>query len=463
MEYKRAYRDERPDENLVSRHEREIFPLLRKRQLFSEVDNFLLYDLFAGNGTVNEDVFAYSNRLGEERSLIVFNNRYSRASGWIRSSVGFRGENGRIIQKSLQDGLSLKGSKNDFLIFEDIICHLEYLRPVKALKREGLYVELGAYKYNVFMNFREVQASAENPYDELCAMLNGNGVPCVEGALQDYRLRDVHASFYAAMNAGSLRYLLGITGGGGTKSEREGVFLEKASRLVSTVSLYSHIGKKVDHKSDEMRSEFSSLVGLPGVLARSRKLRLELPSGEDSLPGWRVLFLWLFIDPVRALFNDDKGRSEPFEDLRLTSQVVSCFRDLGVGEDVSTYESKLAAEILESVHRGIELDLPAIVIEAMSRQSGRNLLSVNNYDGVEWFNKERFEDFLRYLTLAAIVKKMSQIPGKASQSDNVVVQDVLEVSSKIQMLAGKANYRVHDLVAELLTMRRAMTLSEENR
>jgi hypothetical protein len=212
-----------------------------------------------------------------------------------------------------------------------------------------------------------------------------------------------------------------------------------------------------------MRSEFDSLVGLPGVLARSRKLRLELPSGEDSLPGWRVLFLWLFIDPVRALFNDDKGRSEPFEDLRLTSQVVSCFRDLGVGEDVSTYESKLAAEILESVHRGIELDLPAIVIEAMSRQSGRNLLSVNNYDGVEWFNKERFEDFLRYLTLAAIVKKMSQIPGKASQSDNVVVQDVLEVSSKIQMLAGKANYRVHDLVAELLTMRRAMTLSEENR
>ena len=31
---------------LVGRHEREIFPLLKRRPLFSGVENFLLYDLF---------------------------------------------------------------------------------------------------------------------------------------------------------------------------------------------------------------------------------------------------------------------------------------------------------------------------------------------------------------------------------------------------------------------------------
>ena len=58
MEYRRAYWDEQPDAALVERHEREIFPLLRRRHLFAEVENFLLYDFFTPEGNVNEDVFA---------------------------------------------------------------------------------------------------------------------------------------------------------------------------------------------------------------------------------------------------------------------------------------------------------------------------------------------------------------------------------------------------------------------
>ena len=56
MEYRRASWDEKPDSNLVARHEREIFPLLRSRYLFAEVENFFLYDVFAPEGHVVEDV-----------------------------------------------------------------------------------------------------------------------------------------------------------------------------------------------------------------------------------------------------------------------------------------------------------------------------------------------------------------------------------------------------------------------
>jgi hypothetical protein len=62
MEYRRAYWDERPDETLVDRHRRQIFPLLKKRYLFSQVHDFLLYDFYSAEGYVNEDVFAYSNK-----------------------------------------------------------------------------------------------------------------------------------------------------------------------------------------------------------------------------------------------------------------------------------------------------------------------------------------------------------------------------------------------------------------
>src|SRR5512136_2970523 len=93
MEYRRAYWDEQPDPWLVERHEREISPLLHRRYLFAGVDEFLLYDFFAPEGYVNEDVFAYSNRAGSERSLVIYHNKFATARGWIRISSAYSVKN----------------------------------------------------------------------------------------------------------------------------------------------------------------------------------------------------------------------------------------------------------------------------------------------------------------------------------------------------------------------------------
>ncbi|RPH57034.1 MAG: alpha-amylase, partial [Chloroflexi bacterium] len=81
MEYRRAYWDEQPDEGLMAHHERVIYPLIRHRYLFAEVENFLLYDVFTPEGVVNEDIFAYSNGPSSgsgqaERALVVYHNKY---------------------------------------------------------------------------------------------------------------------------------------------------------------------------------------------------------------------------------------------------------------------------------------------------------------------------------------------------------------------------------------------------
>ncbi len=67
--------NEWPNEDLVARHQREIAPLLKNRHLFAESTNFVLYDFWNDHGTVDENVFAYSNRFGTaERALILYNN-----------------------------------------------------------------------------------------------------------------------------------------------------------------------------------------------------------------------------------------------------------------------------------------------------------------------------------------------------------------------------------------------------
>ena len=41
MEYKRAYWDEQPDQALMDRHAWQIFPLLKRRYLFANVETVL--------------------------------------------------------------------------------------------------------------------------------------------------------------------------------------------------------------------------------------------------------------------------------------------------------------------------------------------------------------------------------------------------------------------------------------
>ena len=141
MEYRRAYIDEQPDAWLVERHEREIFPLLHKRYIFAEASNFLLYDFFTPEGFVDEDVFAYSNRCGDERGLVVYHNKFADARGWIRSSVGFavKGPGGEktIQQRALADGLALHDDASYYTIFRDSLTGLEYLRNSKELCDHG--------------------------------------------------------------------------------------------------------------------------------------------------------------------------------------------------------------------------------------------------------------------------------------------------------------------------------------
>jgi hypothetical protein len=213
MEYRRAYQDEQPDRSLIQRHEREIFPLMRRRHLFADVQNFLLYDCFTPEGFVNEDVFVYSNSVGEERALVVYHNRYATAAGWIRTSVAYsvstgEGDERILVQKTIGEGLGLHTDDDWFCLFKDQIGDLEYIRNSKELHEKGLYVHLGAYKYHIFGDFREVRDNAQHHYAHLTAYLRGRGVPSIEEAMREIFLQPIHHSFEELMNPGMFRRMM---------------------------------------------------------------------------------------------------------------------------------------------------------------------------------------------------------------------------------------------------------------
>ncbi|HEX9996292.1 MAG TPA: alpha-amylase family glycosyl hydrolase, partial [Abditibacterium sp.] len=213
MEYPRAYWNEVPDEGFMAHHKTAIFPLLHKRYLFAGSENFTLYDFWNGEGAVDEDVFAYSNRAGNERSLVVFNNRYAPASGWIKTSAAFAQKDAdgtkTLVQRDLAQELGASNLPRHWTVFRENNADLEFLRPSQQIAENGLFIELGPYGHQVFLDFREV-SDESGLYARLAAILEGRGVPNVERALKEMLLEPIHLPFRALCDEELWAELLGV-------------------------------------------------------------------------------------------------------------------------------------------------------------------------------------------------------------------------------------------------------------
>jgi glycosidase len=176
MEFRRPNLDENIDEGLVRGHDWKIFPLLHRRYLFAEVEQFLLYDFFTASGRVDENVFAYSNMQNETRALVVYHNKFGDTRGWVKSSAAYKDKrSGDLRQKSLCEGLGIP--YEGFVIFRDYVTNLEYIRSCEDLWFKGLYVELGAYQHHVFLDWRFVE---DERWQEVHDALHGGGMGSIQ-------------------------------------------------------------------------------------------------------------------------------------------------------------------------------------------------------------------------------------------------------------------------------------------
>jgi glycosidase len=204
MEFRKPNWDEIPDEGLARGHEWKIFPLLHRRYLFADVEHFCLFDFYAANGKVNENVFAYSNRYRDERGLVIYHGKYEDTRGWARLSAAALDKGaGRLVQKTVGEALDLP--HDGHAIFKDYVTHLEYIRSCADLWENGLYAELGAYQHHVFMDWSFV---AGDDWSALCAELNGRGVESIHGTWEQlFAVREAGAeiAFGEGARAGTVQ------------------------------------------------------------------------------------------------------------------------------------------------------------------------------------------------------------------------------------------------------------------
>ncbi|MBN1483159.1 MAG: alpha-amylase [Chloroflexia bacterium] len=476
MEYRRAMWREQADRALVERHEREIFPLLKKRHLFAQVQDFLLYDFYAPEGHVNEDVLAYSNQAGQERALMVYHNRYAEARGWIRSSAAYalKREDGsrELRQRHLGEGLGLHDTPGTYCMFRDHLSGLEYIRESQSLCRAGLYVELGAYQCYVLLDFREVQDSSEQPYAQLAAYLNGRGVPSIEEALQEIFMQAVHGPYKELLNAGHLRWVM--------DSYNLPLEDERAERIPQVLDEAEHKARHLLEQArqfcggsgdaaavaGEIRRQLAAILDLvdhgeeseglvrdPEYAAAAAHLRQAL--GEDPA-RWGVLLSWLYSHRLgRASGQDDTvqiGRSW-LDEWQLGKLMARALQDLGLDEEAAWWRValvKLLVSHQDWLQRVAETPQPAQRLLNTLLRDGevQHFLRVNRYQDVLWFNGESFHELCWWLLLLAWAQAHSEAGRPAGQ----VRAEVSASYGLIQQLLqaeGESDYQVELLLAAL--------------
>lgn len=364
MDFRKPMLDETPDAGLVAYHEQRIFPLLHRRWLFAEVDNFRLYDLFTVHGVVDENVFAYSNQRGDARALVVYHNRFANTQGWIRTSVGYAqktNDENVIKTVDLAGGLSLRRDENIFYRFRDQVSGLEYLRSAQALSNEGFYVELDGYTCHVFVDWDEIQ-DLDGRWRRLANHLAGRPVPSLEEAWQRLEYGGIYAALLAVLEADS-----------------------PAGRKAAFAALAMRVEERVE-EVDAQRAEEAFADALD-------RLHKDASFVAHDLVIMREAFL--------ALGEDPRSARELFAEWAVS---------MGLADRLGSFGGGVFKAVLDLDDMGREKSVSAA--EWLMSTDVQDALGVHEFEGKRWFTKEAFDAFIKDFPIVHASDKAQKIAHK---------------------------------------------------
>ncbi len=433
MEYRRAYKDESPDELFIRRHEREIFPLLKRRYLFSGVDEFLLYDLVRPDGSVDENVFAYSNGYGDQRALVLYNNGWERSRGTVLRSCSYaekRADGSRpLADKSLAEGLRLRGGPLRFAILFETRRGLRYLRRSDDLIRSGLGVMLEGFQCQVFLDIYEVEDDAFGSYTALHDALGGSGVPNVADALEDLRYGELYRAWSAAF--GFDFWKLAVThleetmpGAQAVQDPLPGAFvppvtIESLTSLAFVAAPLADIADSLPpvqigrmRAADMMQtslkviksavsllpgSRLAPRPGVPETPAETLARRVEaVPGAPEALAAFAALVP--FASLVHTAGNPTKARLLA-DSWGMARKLGEALAGAGVDRAIADRSARFALAAMALVSAilrhagpgGVASITPRMIAEAIaSNDEVRSLLGVNVWEGTTWFNADAY-------------------------------------------------------------------------
>ena len=448
MEYRRAYYQETPEQWLIKRHEREIFPLMRKRYLFSGAANFALFDFMNTDGWVDENVFAYTNSAFDERALIIYNNSFNATRGVLHTSTAInmgRAEEQQLQRRSLVEALALNTDPRYYTILHDMRTGLEYLRHTATIAEAGLHFELQGYEYKAFISLREV-CDNDRTWGRLHALLGDKGVPDMQEAYLEMYLSEVLNPFRALMTHEMVTHLL-------TTEDKEDMlgswraamaeFLKAVSNFVDqpvdTEALLEEINTDLQHFRAFMLKPDSKILPNPvRSYLNSRRPQTDA-SADTKLHFWRPFAVYCLLRRLGQIAGPeatiDAVESQTASWMRswlFTKHIGRAFEEADGFQWRAQQDARLVYACMSRRSTIMTLDSSIwgpILYELFEDTDTKALLQVNIFSGRRWLNKEALEQFLYTLFLANTFVVNSDDLVSSLAECYVNIQDMLHAAA----------------------------------
>ena len=406
MEYRKAYWDEQIDHDMVRRHEQEIFPLMRRRHLFSGSENFALFDFRSDGGWVDENVFAFTNRHGAEKALIIFNNSYESSAGTLQMSSAINigsAENPHLEQKSLTESLGIDANPGLWYIMRDHIDGLEYLRSGVELATRGFHTHLNGYQYRALVDFRAV-TDTDGLWGQLADHLAGRGAPDLVMARRRLVVGTDLARVRQWMDPEILAWL-------------ETSVPQSPDFSVAAEDPGQEPGEPPVDLPDDLKRTTCALRELARLeipKGLGRRSRGDLQAMMEALPGSRIpqaVYLRSVLRKVSGPWTGSPGSLQAADidlepdDLPLVLEdMVNLLREW-TGHDYAGRSTALLTEILADASTEIT-DLGQGKAQWFGsfaeRDRVRRYLGFNEHEGVTWLNREALDSLLTAMVVCGL-------------------------------------------------------------
>ncbi len=471
MEYTRAYRDETPDQYLVDRHRREIFPLMHKRYLFSGVEDFLFYDVWC-DGNVNENVFAYSNRAGSEYSLVFYNNKYDRAHGWIKQSCSYAVKTGsgdndkKQVSRSLAQGLGLSYDDSYYVMFREQRSGMQFIRNCRKIHEEGMFVALNGFETQILLDFRQ-EKDTDGHLAEICNFLNGRGIPDLHIAWQELHYKELYTSFARVISQefeeAVKSLLLSTAELRKTKTKRATAvsictLVEKDLLSFYELALKTAEDERKEKASKKRQKKLPTAEKLYSLfhkkIAVIAKIATLMRTNEDKEIDWseqkdlqKLLATGFTYQKEGVLFAAVYALVAPLAELGFASKwslnrkIAEILRtsEVAAGTTQNTFERIFALAGGKLPKIGKTVDEKEVALEIAQRLSlsvdSWILVGANEYDGVRWFNKELMDSSL-FMVFEIL----------ALDSNSLIEDSLLLVWNTLEKAKTESNFRCDSFV-----------------
>ncbi len=399
MEFRRARKNESVDTALFEHHYSVIVPLLKHRKLFAEVENFLLYDFYTESGQVEENVFAYSNKLDTSAALILFNNQYADVKGWLKDSCSYSEQE----PTGLSYAIGLDAPKGGFLLSKEVVSGKEYLQPVAELAEKGWYFELGPYGHRCYWQFEQVYDSETKNYTKLYEQIGTSGVDSIAIALQNQYFEPIQLAFSELLKVAS----------------EDNLSVEKAYEGFIASIETSKLSKAKDLNAVTLES-FEQAKSPTPFKALVEALNL---SNTELSPEFQLAYLALHEQAPKDVkawrcLEASKGQLST-DDIALLAILLSGDLERTIDKEK---ESEHSGRVLR---RWLEPTLSSPPIA--------HFLRINQHEGISYFHKESLESFCAALSWLNSFNDANELtlklPNKlldASQTSDYQVNKLLD-------------------------------------